>query len=142
MRSVEVERRSADVFGGGSAALGIAFFRILITALFAAVLVEAQTVTPLHDQRIQVAAYYFPNWHEETQPAVSHGEWEALKNAKPRFPGQPQPRVPLWGYQDEADPEVMAQKIDAAADHGVDAFLFDWYWHNGREGKARCSNGR
>lgn len=88
------------------------------------------------EQRIQVAAYYFPNWHEETQPAVSHGEWETLKNAKPRFPGQPQPRVPLWGYQDEADPKAMAQKIDAAADHGVDAFLFDWYWRNGPEGKG------
>jgi hypothetical protein len=24
----------------------------------------------------------------------------------------------------------MAQKIDAAADHGVDTFIFDWYWYN------------
>jgi len=22
------------------------------------------------EQRVQVAAYYFPNWHEETQPVV------------------------------------------------------------------------
>ncbi len=88
------------------------------------------------EQRVQVAAYYFPNWHDETQPKVTHGEWEALKNAKPRFPGQPQPVVPLWGYQDEADPAVMAQKIDAAADHGVDAFIFDWYWRSGREAKG------
>jgi hypothetical protein len=88
------------------------------------------------EQRVQVAAYYFPNWHEETQPVVHHGEWEGLKNAKPRFPGQPQPVVPLWGYQDEADPAVMAQKIDAAADHGVDAFIFDWYWRSGGEAKG------
>ena len=39
------------------------------------------------------------------------------------------PKVPLWGYTDEADPAAMAQKIDAAADHGVDAFIFDWYWY-------------
>lgn len=88
------------------------------------------------DRRVQVAAYYFPNWHEETRPAVNHGEWDALKNAKPRFAGHMQPVVPLWGYQDEADPAVMAQKIDAAADNGVDAFIFDWYWRNGQKGKG------
>jgi hypothetical protein len=86
--------------------------------------------------QVQVAAYYFPNWHEETNPSVNRGEWESLRNAKPRFPGHVQPLVPLWGYQDEADPAVMAQKIDAAADHGVNAFLFDWYWRSGKEGKG------
>ena len=53
-----------------------------------------------------------------------------VKNAKPRFPGHEQPKVPLWGYADESDPKVMAQKIDAAADHGIDAFIFDWYCYN------------
>ena len=24
----------------------------------------------------------------------------------------------------------MAQKIDAAADHGIDAFIFDWYYYD------------
>jgi hypothetical protein len=60
-----------------------------------------------------------------------NGEWHALEEAKPRFPGQRQPKVPLWGYQDESDPVVMAQKIDAAADNHVSVFLFDWYWHDG-----------
>jgi hypothetical protein len=36
----------------------------------------------------------------------------------------------VWGETDEADPRVMAQKIDAAADHGIDTFLFDWYWYD------------
>jgi hypothetical protein len=36
----------------------------------------------------------------------------------------------MWGYQDESDPAVMGQKIDAAADHGLDAFIFDWYWYD------------
>ena len=26
--------------------------------------------------------------------------------------------------------QVMAKKIDAAADNGVDHFIFDWYWYN------------
>src|ERR1041385_4460439 len=57
-------------------------------------------------------------------------EWELVKAAKPRFTGHQQPKVPLWGYEDESDPKVMARKIDAAADHGIDAFIFDWYWYN------------
>ena len=86
----------------------------------------------------QVAVYYFPNWHPSTwntsilvlpnHMGVKESEWTALQKARPRFPGHQQPKVPLWGYEDESDPAVMAKKIDAAADHGVDAFLFDWYW--------------
>src|ERR1041385_4237660 len=57
-------------------------------------------------------------------------EWELVKAAKPRFTGHQQPKVPLWGYGDESDPKVMAQKIAAAADHGIDAFIFDWYYSN------------
>ena len=26
----------------------------------------------------------------------------------------------------------MEKKIDVAADYGVTAFLFDWYWYNGK----------
>ena len=82
----------------------------------------------------QIAVYYFPNYHLDPRNAQVHGpgwsEWELVKRAEPRFPGHRQPKVPLWGYTDEADPGVMAQKIAAAADHGVDVFLFDWYWYN------------
>jgi hypothetical protein len=53
-----------------------------------------------------------------------------VQAARPRFPGHQQPKVPLWGYEDESLPEVMAKKIAAAADHGIDAFLFDWYWND------------
>ena len=53
-----------------------------------------------------------------------------MKAAQPRFPGHQQPKVPLWGYVDESDPAVMAKKIDAAADHGIDAFIFDWYYYD------------
>jgi hypothetical protein len=53
-----------------------------------------------------------------------------VKRAEPRFPGHIQPRVPLWGYTDESDPAAMAVKIEAAADHGIDAFIFDWYWYD------------
>jgi hypothetical protein len=79
-----------------------------------------------------VASYYFPNYHPDPRNEKANGkgwtEWELVKNAKPRFEGHDQPKVPLWGYVDESDPKVMAKKIDAAADHHVDVFIFDWYW--------------
>lgn len=85
---------------------------------------------------VTVAAYYFPNFHVDPRNEAWHGsgwtEWELLKRAEPRFPGHVQPRTPVWGYEDEADPEVMARKIDAAVTYGVGAFIFDWYWYGGR----------
>ncbi len=81
-----------------------------------------------------VACYYFPNYHPDRRNERVHGpgwsEWDLVKRAEPRFQHHRQPRRPQWGYQDEADPTVMAQKIDAAADHAIDAFIFDWYWYN------------
>jgi hypothetical protein len=82
----------------------------------------------------QIAVYYFPNYHVDPRNEAVHGpgwtEWELVKRAEARFPGHRQPRVPQWGYEDESDPAVMAKKIAAAADHGIDAFLFDWYWYD------------
>ncbi|MBN1670957.1 MAG: glycoside hydrolase family 99-like domain-containing protein [Kiritimatiellae bacterium] len=90
-----------------------------------------KTMTP---DRCDVAVYYFPQWHVDPKNERKHGypwtEWELVQTAKPKFPGHRQPKVPAWGYGDEADPLVMAGKIDAAADHGIDVFLFDWYYNN------------
>jgi len=87
------------------------------------------------NQPITVVSYYFGNYHPgDPRNAKAKGqdwsEWELVKNAKPRFPSHQQPNVPAWGYTDESKPEVMAQKIAAAADHGISAFLFDWYYYN------------
>ena len=86
------------------------------------------------DNSYQVAVYYFPNYHPDARNAERMGagwtEWDLLKRATPRFPSHQQPKVPHWGYEDESDPMVFARKIEAAADHGVDAFIFDWYHYN------------
>lgn len=84
---------------------------------------------------VTVACYYFGNYHpgdprNEKSKGKGWSEWELVKAAKPRFPGHHQPNVPLWGYTDESDPDIMAEKIAAAADHGIDAFIFDWYYYN------------
>jgi hypothetical protein len=65
-------------------------------------------------------------------------EWELVKAAQPRFPNHQQPKVPLWGYVDEKDPEVMAKKIEAAASNGIDCFIFDWYMYEDGPFLNRC----
>ncbi|HBN04937.1 MAG TPA: hypothetical protein DD434_03990 [Bacteroidales bacterium] len=85
--------------------------------------VEEPIVIPKGD--VQIAVYYFPNWGP-----VYSSEWSVLKSAKPRFDGHQQPKVPMWGYENENDPIVMAKKIDTASKYGVDAFIFDWYYYD------------
>jgi len=59
------------------------------------------------------------------------GEWQTVKSNAPKYEGHEQPRYPLWGYINEADPYVAEMEINAAVDHGVNVFIFDWYWYDG-----------
>jgi hypothetical protein len=91
----------------------------------------AQPTKP--DDGIVTMAYYFGNFHVDPRNEKAHGEgwteWNLVKAAQPKFPAHHQPKVPLWGYGDEATPEIFSKKIAAAKDHGVDALIFDWYWY-------------
>jgi hypothetical protein len=60
------------------------------------------------------------------------GEWETVANMQERYPGHYWNGKPLWGYVNEADPTVMSMEIEAATRHGVNVFIFDWYWYDGR----------
>lgn len=98
---------------------------------------RAQTSRSSHlkqKEEYKIGAYYFPNYHLDARNEKYFGkgwtEWKLVKEARPKFIGHQQPKVPLWGYTDEADPEQMAQKINAAASHGIDAFIFDWYYYD------------
>lgn len=84
-------------------------------------------------RQYDVAAYIWPSYHYE--PRMEHwwpekdGEWYTVRRATPRFPGHKMPRVPLLGYQDEANPDVMRQHVALAREHGVNVFVMDWYWY-------------
>lgn len=83
-----------------------------------------------------VAAYIWPSCHDDPRAREvlwpdGIGEWEVIKKATPRFEGHYQPKVPLWGYEMDDDPKVMEKWINAATDHGVNVFIFDWYWFDG-----------
>ena len=88
-------------------------------------------------QKYDVAAYLYPAYAADDprlRPFWPHGmgEWETVYNMQQRNPGHYWDRHPLWGYVNEADPAVMEMEIDQAVDHGVNVFIFDWYWFDGR----------
>jgi hypothetical protein len=84
-------------------------------------------------ENYEVAVYYFPNYHADSINERWHGkgwtEWELVKAARPRFKNHDQPKVPAWGYFDESDPRWAAREIDLAESHGIDVFIYDWYWY-------------
>ena len=96
----------------------------------------------INDTRVRAGCYYFPNYHVDPRNEKVHGpgwtEWQLVRHATSRFPGHQQPKVPLWGYEDESRPEVMERKIDAAVDHGIDHFIFDWYHYEDGPYLERC----
>ena len=92
-----------------------------------------------------IAAYVWPAYTGDEPRArifwpEGIGEWQSVKNAVKKFPEHSWPRRPLWGYQNEADPYVMEGEIAAAADHGVNVFIYDWYWYDRRPFLENCLN--
>lgn len=90
---------------------------------------------PGDNPEMYVAAYIWPSCHDEPMSreklwGEGIGEWEIIQKGNPRFEGHYQPRVPLWGYKMDDDPKAWEQKIDAAVSHGVNTFIFDWYWYD------------
>ena len=95
--------------------------------------------------KYDIAAYIWPAYTGD-EPRTHMfwpdgcGEWQTVKAMQPCFPGHAWPRKPLWGYVNEADPYVMEMEINAAADHGVNVFIYDWYWFDGRPFLEQCLN--
>ncbi len=96
-------------------------------------------------RQYDVAAYVWPAfsgndprtrlfWHEGI------GEWQTVKSGPHSNEEYFRLRKPLWGYVNEADPAVMEMEIDAAASHGVNVFIYDWYWYDDRPFLENCLN--
>ena len=96
-------------------------------------------------QNYDIAAYIWPAYTgDEPRTHIfwpdGYGEWQTVRAMKPLFQGHQWPRKPLWGYVNEADPYVMEMEINAAADHGVNVFIYDWYWYDNRPFLEQCLN--
>ena len=94
-------------------------------------------------KKYDVAAYVWPSYTGD-EPRTRMfwpegiGEWQTVRDMKPRFEGHEWPRKPLWGYVNEADPFVMEAQISAAVSHGVNVFIYDWYWYDDRPFLEQC----
>lgn len=94
---------------------------------------EKMNVVKSSNNDYYVAAYIWPSCHHDTRFGnmlwpEGVGEWEVIKKGDSRFEGHYQPRLPLWGYEMDNDPKVVEKWIDVAVDHGVNVFIYDWYW--------------
>jgi len=94
-----------------------------------------QEAQPAVKDDYYVAAYVWPSCHHDARFGdmlwpEGTGEWEVIKKGNPRFEGHYQPRQPLWGYGMDNDPKVVEKWIDVAVDHGIDIFVYDWYWYD------------
>lgn len=88
-------------------------------------------------QRYDVAAFLYPAYASDDPRLrpfwpMGIGEWETVMTMQKRYPNHYWNRKPLWGYINEADPSVMSMEIEEATKHGVNVFIFDWYWFDGR----------
>ena len=91
----------------------------------------------LSKQKYDVAAYLYPAYVSDDPRLrpfwpMGLGEWETVMTMQKRNPGHYWDRRPLWGPINEADPAVMEMEIEQATRHGINVFIFDWYWFDGR----------
>jgi len=98
---------------------------------------SAQHQTGTTKNKYDVAAFLYPAYASD-DPRLRPfwpsgiGEWETVTTMQERFPGHYWNRKPVWGTVNEADPAVMNMEIDQATRNGVNVFIFDWYWYDGR----------
>ncbi len=99
--------------------------------------------------KYDIAAYIWPAYTgDEERTRIfwpeGIGEWQTVKNMHETMLCKPEgyawDRKPLWGYVNEADPYVMEMEIEAALDHGVNVFIYDWYWYDNRPFLENCLN--
>jgi hypothetical protein len=107
------------------------FLLLCLTMVFS-VSVKAQK-----KKSYDVAAYLYPAYaygDPRLRPfwPEGFGEWETVMTMQKRNPGHYWDRKPVWGPVNEADPAVMEMEIEQATRHGVNVFIFDWYWFDGR----------
>jgi hypothetical protein len=81
---------------------------------------------------VQVGAYFFDGWSGRNRHADNPDEpWakDAPTHLTRRMIEEFPEREPTWGWRGDSQ-EIVEKQIDLAADHGIDFFLFCWYWRD------------
>ena len=109
----------------------------LVALLFTGNLVAQTKEKQQSQKQYDVAAFLYPAYASDDPRLRSFwpkgiGEWETVENMQTRYPGHAWNRKSKWGSINEADPNIMEMEINTATKHGVNVFIFDWYWYDGR----------
>lgn len=97
-------------------------------------------------KKYDIAAFVWPSYTgDEPRTRIfwpdGIGEWQTVKAMTDKgYEGCRWPRVPLWGYENEADAKVMEKQIACAVSYGVNVFIYDWYWYDNRPFLENCLN--
>lgn len=96
-------------------------------------------------KKYDLAAYIWPSYTGDELRTrqfwpEGYGEWQTVKGHRSVVEGDRWPRKPLWGYVNEANPDVMAMEIEAATRYGINVFIYDWYWYDRRPFLEQCLN--
>ena len=113
------------------------FYALSLTACISLWLCAISCTKQVHNEKspeYYVAAFIWPSCHNDSLAQVhlwgdGEGEWEVIKKGTPRYDGHYQSKQPLWGYEHDDDPKVVERWIDTALAHGVNTFIYDWYWY-------------
>ncbi len=86
--------------------------------------------------RARVLPFYLPQFHPTPENDAWWGkgftEWTNVTSARPVYVGQNQPNLPAdLGFYDLRLDSVRSAQMDLAAAHGVEGFMYYYYWFAG-----------
>lgn len=87
----------------------------------------------ISEQDCKYIAFYLPQYHNNKDNnrwwETGFTEWTRVPRILPAFIGHNQPRFPIdLGYYDLANPEVQERQAILAAQYGIYAFCYYFYW--------------
>ena len=87
--------------------------------------------------KTKLIANYLPQYHITPENdkwwGKGYTDWVAVKNASPVFDGHIQPKVPLNGYYDLTNYNVLKKQANLANKYGIDGFGIYHYWFSSRQ---------
>ena len=116
---------------------------------YAIIYTNKTTLRGIIMKNYDIAAFIWPSYTgDEPRTRIfwpdGIGEWQTVKAMTDKgYKGCRWPRIPTWGYVNEADSSVMEMQIECAVSHGVNVFIYTTtsitddqslvrFWHGGQ----------